>query len=125
MLTTEKEVLLYKYSRQDPQLFYRFDGVANVPEAYSGFADEDGQVVCASLSSELVAGSTVRLLIKEGADRQSVLAMLDKIRDWIAMDVTSLTPEKYQEQAPIVLSQERPKISAPNPGRSRNRHKKR
>lgn len=117
MLTTDKQALLYKYSRQTPQLFYRFDGVDDVPAPYSEFADEDGQVLCATLSSELMAGSTVRILIKEGADRENVLAMLDKIRDWIAKDDEILSPQIYEETSPIVLSNQ-PK-ARPKPRKKR------
>jgi hypothetical protein len=104
----DKLAILKKYSRQDPQLFYRFDGIDAVPGSHEKLADDDGHILCASLSPELVAGSTVRLLIKEDASRESVLALLDKIRDWIAHDEDILSREQYKEQSPIIITASKP-----------------
>lgn len=105
--TPDKLSLLRKYNRQNPHFFYRFDGLDEVPGSHQKLADEDGHVLCASRSPELMSSSTVRLLIKEDATRESVLALLDKIRDWIAQDENILSPEQYEEQSPIIMTSDK------------------
>jgi hypothetical protein len=85
-----KEELLGRYSRRDPRPFVQFDAFDDVQGDTEMPTDENGYSLSAIETFELMRGSTVRVLIKPGTTPETALALLDKIKEWIETNPSTL-----------------------------------
>jgi len=87
-----KDQLLQHYARRPPQRFTQLDGFTGVrfDDVMRGdemHGDKDGHALMCSETYELMSGVyAVRLLVTAGTQKHDVLALLDKMRRWIARD---------------------------------------
>ena len=80
-----KEALLKHYATREPKSFVQFDGW------YGGkwrgdsviATDEAGRSMTSGLTTELMNGADMRLLIEPGADAVEIVALLHQAAEWI------------------------------------------
>ncbi len=77
-----KEDLLEKYGQKEPKLFIQYDGL----DLQSGgnsivCPDKEGHSFLWGLTYELMDGANVRILIQPGTPKETVLVLLDKMRN--------------------------------------------
>jgi len=72
--------LLEKYMSREPRQFLQFDGFCNVEGDSHLLPDECGDCFSGSVTTELMHGSDVRVLIIPGTTRKTALRLLSKIR---------------------------------------------
>jgi hypothetical protein len=78
-----KEKLLAHYSKKRPSQFIQFDGFDDQrPDDYTS-VDKDGHSLSSNITWELMRGSTVRVLVKPGISKETVISLLAKIIRWI------------------------------------------
>jgi len=101
-----KDQLLQHYSRKQPQKFTQLDGFTEVRHDDVMRGDENGHALMGGETYELMSGAyAVRLLVTEGAEKHDVLALLEKMRRWIARDGISLaTPPRLAIKLNNVLT---------------------
>jgi len=88
-----KDQLLQRYARRQPRQFTQLDGFTKVAPFDVMGGDDDGHALMGGETYELMSGAyAVRLLVTEGAEKHDVLALLEKMRRWIARDGISLAP---------------------------------
>jgi hypothetical protein len=77
-----KDDLLEHYARKQPKQFTQIDGFIG---DHVSAPDLDGHSLMSSPTFELMTGNyAVRVLITEGAKKQDVLALIEKIQRWIS-----------------------------------------
>ncbi len=88
-----KDQLLQHYARRQPQRFTQLDGFTGVTFDDVMHPDEEGHALMCGETYELMGGIyAVRLLVTAGTQKHDVLALLDKMRRWIARDDTLCAP---------------------------------
>lgn len=85
MCNVKKSKLLH-YCRKEPRNFEQFDvftGCKTNKHDGLNWSDKDGDQVISGLTTELISGSTVRVLIKPRTPMKDALRALDKIKEVI------------------------------------------
>ena len=95
MQRKSKEQLLDHYKQREPKRFIQYDG-------FSGwymdeYADAEGDAKFSGETTELMQGSTVRLLIDPDAEKEVVLRLLRKLSDLSIMSYTAMV-ERLENQ---------------------------
>ncbi len=80
MVRPTKQELLNHYNTRVPNRFQQIDGYDDIEENEVVQPDEDGHAIFTCDTYELMAGSTVRVLVNPDAPKETVIALLDKIR---------------------------------------------
>jgi len=80
MVRPTKQELLDRYKSRQPNLFQQIDGYDDIEDNEAVQSDEDGHVIFCCDTYELMAGSTVRVLVRPDTPKETVIALLDKIR---------------------------------------------
>ena len=112
-----KEELLKIYDNYQPQLFIKYEGnsLEGVEEGLSEeqmamevfCADSEGHSLFSRTSYELMAGTDLRVVIKAGLSKETVMALLTKIKDRIernstrlddGKEIRTMTPSRLQTQ---------------------------
>ena len=85
-----QEELLTKYRRKQPTPFVQFDafvGIPNDEEDCIMHYDSDGHCMFGGMiRHELMHGANVRVLVRPSTSARDVVAMLEKIAEWIKTD---------------------------------------
>ena len=89
MARPTKRQLLDHYESRQPNQFFQIDAFDDLEETEEVKPDPDGHTIYSCETYELMAGSTVRVLVRPGTPKDTVLKLLEKIRDQI---------EAYQNQ---------------------------
>ncbi len=81
-----KDMLLEHYATKSPSYFLQYDAIARkrVHPYSRDELDEDGELVNARPTYELMNGADVRVLIREGTDKRTAVRLLWKIPAWTA-----------------------------------------
>jgi hypothetical protein len=72
--------LLEKYMSREPKQFLQFDGFTNIEGDCQVRPDENGDSFSGSVTTELMHGSDVRVMVIPGTTRDEALRLLKKIR---------------------------------------------
>lgn len=80
MVRPSKQELLDRYKSRQPNLFKQIDGYDDIEDNDVVQPDEDGHAIFCCDTYELMAGSTVRVLVRPDTPKETVIALLDKIR---------------------------------------------
>jgi hypothetical protein len=80
MVRPSKQELLDRYKSRQPNHFQQIDGYDDIEENEVVQPDEDGHAIFSCETYELMAGSTVRVLVRPDTPKETVIALLDKIR---------------------------------------------
>jgi hypothetical protein len=91
-----KEQLLAHYKERNPTQFIQFDGFDDLQPDDVMTVDEDGHSFFSRKTWELMHGSTVRLLVKPAASKETVLSLLHKIIKWIDRDFESYSQQELK-----------------------------
>lgn len=81
-----KKSKLLHYCRKEPRNFEQFDVITGgKPNKHDGlnWSDKDGDQIISGLTTELISGSTVRVLIEPRTPKKDALRALDKIKEVI------------------------------------------
>ena len=90
----KKEKLLH-YADRDAENFFQFDAFTEVePGDDIVRPDDDGDCLFSGVTTELMSGVPVRVLIVPGVTQETALRALKKIQDWIERDSDALNPKK-------------------------------
>lgn len=93
-----KAALLAHYARRQPQSFVQLDGFADMVADDVSRPDEDGDVLWQTITVELMAGATVRVLIDPQAPRATGVRLLRKLADlWERMPESGGCSRPWQD----------------------------
>ena len=78
-----KQGILEHYKRKEPSLFIQYDGFYE-PEDPTALPDDDGHAIFSRLTYELMSGGpAVRVLITPETSEETIIKLLDKIKESI------------------------------------------
>ena len=92
-----KRELLNHYLTKEPRTFFQYDawdvGIGGPhPCGHPSGADEDGHSFSCQVTSELMEGSWVRVLVWPDAGPETAVTLLRKIADWIEDEGETICP---------------------------------